>query len=424
MPLKIAIWHNLPSGGGKRALYDHVRGLLDRGHQLESWCPPTADQNYLPLGKLITEHIVDFSWAPPYARGRPGQIMNSWKAPFDKIHAMDEHCRRCSKEINRGEFDLLYANACKFFRTTSIGRFVELPKVIYLPEPYRPLYEAYPNGNYPSIPDQPWIAPSLPKSGRWSFRYLKDLFLDQIKVRAMRIQVREELRNAQAYHKILVNSFFSRESILRAYGLDSSVCYLGIDIKHFVNRHKPKENRVLGFGSIIPAKNVALVIKSIARIENLRPSLTWIGNVANRHYLNKMRQLADDLGVNLETKIGISDEEILQVLDSTLALIYAPRLEPFGLAPLEANACGVPVIAVAEGGVRETIIDGLNGLLVDPTPDAIAHAINRLISDRNYAYQLGQNGAKLVTERWPLDAAIDRLESRFTEVLNTARSPQ
>jgi len=35
--MKIAVWHNLPSGGGKRALYHHVRGLVERGHRVESW---------------------------------------------------------------------------------------------------------------------------------------------------------------------------------------------------------------------------------------------------------------------------------------------------------------------------------------------------------------------------------------------------
>jgi len=41
--MRIAVWHNLPSGGAKRALYDHVRGLVDRGHSIESWCLPTSD---------------------------------------------------------------------------------------------------------------------------------------------------------------------------------------------------------------------------------------------------------------------------------------------------------------------------------------------------------------------------------------------
>ena len=56
--MRIAVWHNLPSGGGKRALYYHVRGLVEKGHSVEAWCPSTSDRNYLPLSELITEHVV------------------------------------------------------------------------------------------------------------------------------------------------------------------------------------------------------------------------------------------------------------------------------------------------------------------------------------------------------------------------------
>src|SRR5438270_5425310 len=48
LTMKIAIWHNLPSGGAKRALHDQVVGLKARGHELEVWCPSSADPNYLP----------------------------------------------------------------------------------------------------------------------------------------------------------------------------------------------------------------------------------------------------------------------------------------------------------------------------------------------------------------------------------------
>ena len=54
--LRVAIWHHLPSGGGKRALHDHVRGLVERRHTLEAWCPPTADRSFLALSGLVPEH--------------------------------------------------------------------------------------------------------------------------------------------------------------------------------------------------------------------------------------------------------------------------------------------------------------------------------------------------------------------------------
>ena len=87
----------------------------------------------------------------------------------------------------------------------------------------------------------------------------------------------------------------------------------------------------------------------------------WIGNVAIPSYLQEMQALAVARDVVFEPKIGITDQEVLDILGRALTVLYAPRLEPFGLAPLEANACSIPVLAVAEGGVRETIIDEVNG---------------------------------------------------------------
>ena len=104
-------------------------------------------------------------------------------------------------------------------------------------------------------------------------------------------------------------------------------------------------------------------------------------------------------------------------------MVYAPRLEPFGLAPLEASACGLPVVAVAEGGVRESVIDGLNGLLVQHQPEAIAHAIQRLVQDKNLAAQLSENGSKIVEEKWSVNSAVERLERQLTEVATPEASP-
>jgi glycosyltransferase involved in cell wall biosynthesis len=98
-----------------------------------------------------------------------------------------------------------------------------------------------------------------------------------------------------------------------------------------------------------------------------------------------------------------------------MALLYAPRLEPFGLAPLEANACGVPVIAIAEGGVRETVVDQVNGLLVENNPGAMAEAIARLSSDPSLARKLGVKARHAVKENWDLNAAIDRLEQKLVQ---------
>jgi len=402
--MKIAVWHNLPSGGGKRALYDHVRGLVARGHRVEAWRPPTANADYLPLGQLIREHVVDLR--QPERQWRDRLTLTPWIER--RVEAMEDHCRRCAAEISRGGFDILFANSCLFFATSPIGRHVDVPSVLYLQEPYRPLYEATPRSK--------WLAP--PRSNRSPLHPAtwRNAFHDWRKIDGLRVQAREEVDNAAGFTRILVNSQFSRESLLRAYGLDSDVCYLGVDTDHFAVRNLPREDYVVGLGSIQPAKNLRLCIEAVGALAAPRPRLVWIGNFVHPSWhLDEMRALAGSLRVEFEAKILVSDEELLDTLGRATAMLYAPRLEPFGLAPLEANACGVPVIAVAEGGVRETIVDGVNGLLVSHDPGAMAAAIARLRADPEFARALGANARRHVEEKWGLDSAANRLEQRLEQ---------
>ncbi|HEY0101155.1 MAG TPA: glycosyltransferase family 4 protein [Pyrinomonadaceae bacterium] len=406
--MKIAVWHNLPSGGGKRALYDHVSGLLRRGHRVESWCPPTADQSYLPLGELTTERVLPLDWQPRAEKRLPAKLATLRLDPLTRIEALDRHCRRCAEEINRGGFDLLFANSSLYQAVSSIGRYVRLPKVIYLQEPTREFFEAMPEPLWNALP---------PAASHLSPSYFRAYLKDLIKTQTWRAMLREEVRNAKAFDAVLVNSFYSRESILRAYGVDSKVCYLGIDAAKFVDLDLPRENYVVGLGAFVKLKNVEFALRSLAAMPAPRPRLVWIGNAANPAYLEEMRQLAASLDVPFEPLVKIDDDELVKVLNRAMLMIYASRLEPFGLAPLEANACGTPVLAVAEGGVRETIVDGVNGLLVDNDPRAMAAAITRLSQDREYARRLGQTARREVVERWSVEASVERLEQRLGEAV-------
>src|ERR1700741_4653805 len=99
--MRIAVWHNLPSGGVKRALYDHVRGLVARGHTVEAWCPPSADQTYLPLSDLVLEHVVPLSLRPELESPTLVKKLRPlhWSAGA-KLRAMDRHSREFALQIS------------------------------------------------------------------------------------------------------------------------------------------------------------------------------------------------------------------------------------------------------------------------------------------------------------------------------------
>lgn len=402
--MRIAIWHNLPSGGAKRSLFYEVRELVRRGHQIEVWCPSTADQSYLPLDGLVRQHVLPF----PEVRRCGLPFTGPYRVIVDRLRAMDQHCREAARQINAGGFDLLFGQGCMFFRTTAISRFVQLPKVIYLGEPYRWLYEA--------LPTLPWVAPESWGPGWWRPACLQATARDALRLAGLRLQAREELRNARAWDAILANSLFSRESFLRAYGLDARVRYPGIDTELFVYRQQPREPFVIGLGAFAREKNPELIIRALALVPPPRPRLVWVGNAANPAYLARLRDLAADCAVDFEPLLRVDDATLVDLLNRALLMVYAPRLEPFGLAPLEAGACGAPVVAVAEGGVRETVLDGVNGLLVEHDPQALAAAITQLRDEPTTARRLGQRAAELVRQRWSLPASVDRLEQRFEQV--------
>jgi glycosyltransferase involved in cell wall biosynthesis len=402
--MRIAVWHNLSSGGAKRALYHHVKGLVERGHSVECWCPAIADVSYLPLKELAPEHIVSFDYQPKTLPGRAGQWVNRYLNAMNRLRAMDKACKQSAKEIGSGGFDVLFANSCHLYHMPQIVRYAQGPKVVYLQEPYRPFYEAR--------PVLPWVGriggkdvPLLTRTG-W-------FVADQLQLQAFRSQARKEWSAAHSCDQILVNSYYSRESVLRVYGREATVCYLGIDTSLFRNLRKPREGFVVGLGSFCSAKGIDLAVKAIALLREPRPKLVWIGNGGVKPYLEEVRRLAKSSGVEFDAMEMIPDSEVVDILNRATLLVYTSRLEPFGLAPLEANACGAPVVAVAEGGVRETVKEGLNGFLVDSQPDAIARAMARLLCDPALTRSIGERACEYIQREWSVEGSVDRLEENL-----------
>jgi glycosyltransferase involved in cell wall biosynthesis len=330
------------------------------------------------------------------------------------LKEMNRHSQVCAEAILRGGFDLFFAAPCQYYAVPRLSHFLAgrgLPLCLYLQEPMRHRYEA--------MPELPWLAPLPSAPGVSLFKRLKRVVSDAWYTGVLRRRARLELEDAKRYDRILVNSYFSRESIVRAYGIDARVSYLGCDSTMF-RRLEPapaRERFVMGLGSMHSIKGVETAILAMAALPAPRPPLIWVANSQNDAYRREMESLALQHQVDFQIRLRASDEELVSLLNRAALLLYTSRLEPFGYAPVEAHACGVPVVAVAEGGIRETVIDGVNGLLCDRDPRALASAMGRLLGDPALAASLGAAGARRAAGFWSAEEGISRLEEHFAALL-------
>jgi glycosyltransferase involved in cell wall biosynthesis len=198
--------------------------------------------------------------------------------------------------------------------------------------------------------------------------------------------------------------------------VDAKVCYLGIDTTLFRDLGLERERFILGLGSFDSVKGIDLALKAVALLPEPRPPLVWVANSGNAAYRNAMDELARSLGVELRVRVGVSDAELVETLNRAALLLYTSRLEPFGFAPLEANACGLPVVGIAEGGIRETVRDGVNGLLAEPEAESIARAAESLLNDPGLAKRLGETAADYVRREWDVEESVTRLETILLQV--------
>lgn len=403
--LDIAVWWNLPTGGARRALFDHAQGLAERGHRLRFWHPPVPSPHWMNPEALGETKIVELAMEVGGA-GYVGRVLRHLLRSSAQMKAMMAHSSACGEQIAASGVDVLFANTCRHYHAPFIGRTVpaDLPKVLYLQEPNRALYEA--------DPELPWtgLAARRARSPQAKLRAAWDMA-------ATRKLAREERDNAAAFPTILVNSRYSQESVRRAYGLNSTTCYLGVDTAKFQPSGKPDERYFLSVGALAPSKDPLLAVQAVAESGPNPLPLHWIAPYVNPNFKQSMVALADRLGVTLHIHELVDDEGLVQAYQGATAVIYVPRLEPFGYVSIEAAACGVPVVGVYEGGLRETVLDGATGFLHERDATLLGASLAKIAENESLRTDLAHAAREDALARWQLPNAIDRLEARLQQAV-------
>jgi glycosyltransferase involved in cell wall biosynthesis len=169
---------------------------------------------------------------------------------------------------------------------------------------------------------------------------------------------------AQRVDRYIANSETTARRIRRYFGRESDVVYPPVETSRFTPG--PVSDFYAVLSELMPHKRIHLAVEAFNR---LRLPLVVIGNGPDARHLRRIA------GPTISFAGRVSDERAAELLSASRALIVTAT-EEFGIAAVEAQAAGRPVIALAEGGVRETVQEGLTGTFYDDaTPEALAAAV-------------------------------------------------
>jgi len=366
--MKIAIFHNLPPGGGKRVLYEQVK-YLSYAH--ETYLYETEKQkNFLDASELSNKkYLLNFD---PDNR-LPG-ILNRLYKDYKNFIKLKSHHKNISRIIDKNKYDICIIHPDKFTQAPFILRYLKTPTLYFCEEYLRICYEKQLKFNEPVIYYKKWY--------EFITRGLRKII---------------DKKNARYADKVVANSKFTKRNIDEAYGITSGFCHLGVNTKIFRKTTDSKRDMIL----VIGEKNVT----------------------GDYPFIKILSELIKKYGIKIKTlgfskgRLEVSDDNILAgKYSSVIATVCVSFNEPFGLAPLESMACETPVLAVNEGGYKETIIDGITGYLLPREPKVFAEKIKYLSDNPNILKKMGKKGREHVKRNFKWEKHGKCLEKYIYEV--------
>jgi GT2 family glycosyltransferase/glycosyltransferase involved in cell wall biosynthesis len=200
-------------------------------------------------------------------------------------------------------------------------------------------------------------------------------------------------------------SAWNRER-LRELGLDAELIAPGIDLDTFGPRPEiaRREDMVLALGRSNPLKNLPLTLDAWRALPAPRPELCLFGIEP---------ELATDPGMRYMRSPG--DEQVNELFCQATVFVQTSTHEGFALPPLEAMATGAAVVCTDAHGNRDFCADGVNCLMPEPTPRAVAAALRRLLGDPELRARLGQAGIQTAAD-YAWERRIDALEGFYERV--------
>lgn len=379
MKRRLAVFHMLPSGGGIRVAGQFARGLAGE-YSLEVH-RPQGSGSFPPSGN-IRETVHPYPmWK------RPSGLLKPLAPIFlaTRLLSFRKVCRRIADHINRSA-DIALVHNTMPVAAPPILKYLTVPSLYFCYEYPRHIYE------------KDIIRRTSSSAGELALKPLEAL------------EKRMDLSSAASADRIATFSSYMRKRIEDIYSLDSAVVPPGVDTDFFTPAAPGAQSRghVFSVGALWPFKGHETSIRILSLIpEGVRPQLIIAADREFPGHSDTLKAVAERLSVKISIRKGISNKELRELYRSAAAVLCCQRREPYGLVPLEAMACGTPVVAVSEGGFLDNIVHGETGYLFDGTPEQGALVLSGVIAGNTGKMTGG--ALDFVREKRNLPSGIHRL---------------
>lgn len=185
-----------------------------------------------------------------------------------------------------------------------------------------------------------------------------------------------DLKSSERVTSFAANSNYVSKRIKKNYNRDAKVVYPPIDTSFFTPNGTSVEHRsqYISISRLVPYKRIDLLVKAFNKLPHLKLKIVGTGPEKQR-----LQELANP---NIEFTGFIKNDTLRKELRKSRALLLAAN-EDFGITSLEAQSCGIPVIALKKGGYLETVVEGETGLFFDlQSEDSIVDTINEFEQER------------------------------------------
>jgi D-inositol-3-phosphate glycosyltransferase len=182
--------------------------------------------------------------------------------------------------------------------------------------------------------------------------------------------------------------------------------------------------RIVSISRLVERKGVHTLVEALPHVPEAE--LVVAGGPDEREldadpYVRALRATAAEHGVGDRVRfVGrVTRDDVPALMRSADVVAVVPWYEPFGIVPLEAMACGVPVVGSGVGGLLDTVVHGVTGLLVPPRdPAATAAALRTVLADDDLRVRLGRAAAEHVAARFGWPRVAELTEAVYTRLVS------